>query len=333
MHDIDRTTLERPDDYDGYEMEYEGDYDEFEFEADLDAAIDEDDEFELEYEYEYEGYDDPYDELEFEYEYDDDDEFEMEYEYGGAYEYGAPGPFDEQTEMELAAELLAVQDDEEMDQFLGAIAAKLAPVALGAAKKLLPKAAKFAGSAVKSLFGRKKRRRPRPRRRPSSRPRRRSSYRPPRTRTHPMYRPRPRRPRPSSFGRSIRRYGNQFMRSNTGQALKRGLRYTGRQVLTGAGQDIGGRFFGNRGRYYGGRFGNLAADAFGLELEGLSPEDQEFEVARRFVRLAGEATREAMEAPKMLPPKTVAKQAIKKASVKHAPGLAKKTGADQEFFM
>ena len=37
--------------------------------------------------------------------------------------------------------------------------------------------------------------------------------------------------------------------------------------------------------------------AFGLELEGLSAEDQEFEVARRFVEFAGEAATNAAMSP------------------------------------
>jgi hypothetical protein len=321
MHDLDRTTLEQPGDY---EMEYEGAYDDFEFEYenDLDRVMDddEDDEYEMEFEYEYLDDDDEY-----EFEYDDMEYADMEY---GDMEYGVQGPFDEQMEMELAAELLTVQDDEDMDQFFGAIASALAPAAIGAAKKLLPKVAKGGFKIAKSLFGKKRRRRKRRSRRPRGRrrptPRRSRRRRSPRRRS-------PRRRPTYSFSRTARRYGRRFMNSNTGQALKDGLRYTGRQALSGIGKDIGGRFFGDRGERYGGKFGTLAADAFGLELEGMSPEDQEFEVARRFVRLAGDATREAMEAPKMLPPKTVAKQAIKKASVQHAPGLARKTGADKEF--
>jgi len=43
------------------------------------------------------------------------------------------------------------------------------------------------------------------------------------------------------------------------------------------------------GGMIGSELGSAAGDAFGLELEGLSPEDGEYEVARRFVRIAGEA--------------------------------------------
>lgn len=388
MHDIDRTTLEATerngydeefedgyagdydefeygDEYDAYadEMEFEADYDDMEFEADLDDAIRNgmryDDEFEygMRYDMEYgdeydayadEEYGDPYGEI-----YDDEYEFESGY---GDYEmeYSVPGPFDEQTEMELAAELLTVADDQEMEQFLGAIASALAPAAIGAARKLLPKAARAGAKLAKGLFGRKRRssRRRRPSRYRRSTPRRRStrtrtrtgirtrhrSSRPRYCRCRPRgFRPR-RRPRGIRFPKinlpsadRIRDLGRRFSDSDTGQALGRGLRYTGKQVLPALGGDIGRSIAGSRGRTYGRKFGSLASDAFGLELEGLSPEDQELEVARRFVRLAGDATREAMEAPKLLPPKTVAKQALKKAAKKHAPGLAKKMNPDEEL--
>jgi hypothetical protein len=60
---------------------------------------------------------------------------------------------------------------------------------------------------------------------------------------------------------------------------------------------------------------------FGLELEGMSSEDQEFEVARRFVRLAGDAAEVALNAPPNVPPQQVAQTAIAAAAQKHAPGL------------
>ena len=60
----------------------------------------------------------------------------------------------------------------------------------------------------------------------------------------------------------------------------------------------------------------------GLELEGLSPEDQEFEVARRVVRLAGDAAVKAAAAPPSAPAGKVVNKAIAAAAKKHAPGLA-----------
>ena len=60
----------------------------------------------------------------------------------------------------------------------------------------------------------------------------------------------------------------------------------------------------------------------GLELEGLSPEDQEFEVARRFVRFAGEASRQAAAAPPTAPADEVVQAALQRAAQRYAPGLS-----------
>ena len=59
----------------------------------------------------------------------------------------------------------------------------------------------------------------------------------------------------------------------------------------------------------------------GLELEGLSPEDQEFEVAKRVVRLAADATKKAVIAQTKMSPENAAKEAVIAAAKKHAPGL------------
>ncbi len=67
-----------------------------------------------------------------------------------------------------------------------------------------------------------------------------------------------------------------------------------------------------------------------MELEGLSPQDQEFEVARRFVRFAGSATKKAVQAPPHVPPQQAAKKAAISAARKHAPGLVK-TAAKQGY--
>jgi len=46
-----------------------------------------------------------------------------------------------------------------------------------------------------------------------------------------------------------------------------------------------------------------------LEIEGLSAEDREFEVERRFVRFASATTKNALCAPPSANPQTVAKRA------------------------
>ncbi|WP_338761511.1 hypothetical protein [Massilia sp. METH4] len=64
-----------------------------------------------------------------------------------------------------------------------------------------------------------------------------------------------------------------------------------------------------------------AAAVFGLELEGLSPEDKEFEVARRFVRLAADAARQAMSRAGGQPAGAAVQRALRQAARRNAPGL------------
>ncbi|HSW11463.1 MAG TPA: hypothetical protein VLI06_01415 [Solimonas sp.] len=59
---------------------------------------------------------------------------------------------------------------------------------------------------------------------------------------------------------------------------------------------------------------------FGIELEGLSPEDKEFEAARRFVQLSAEAARQAARTPAQLPPRAAARRAAALAARRYAPG-------------
>jgi hypothetical protein len=59
----------------------------------------------------------------------------------------------------------------------------------------------------------------------------------------------------------------------------------------------------------------------GLELEGLSAEDQEFEAARQFVRLAEEAAKQAATATQQEQPHLAARNAMIQASRRYAPGL------------
>ncbi|MGV9868704.1 hypothetical protein [Rhodococcus koreensis] len=57
------------------------------------------------------------------------------------------------------------------------------------------------------------------------------------------------------------------------------------------------------------------------ELEGLSQEDQEFEVARRYVRFAEELCRLVAAAPRDADPTQVVRTAFIRAASQHAPGL------------
>lgn len=92
-------------------------------------AYEYEEEYEQEGEYEHED--------EYEYEQEDENEFEFEEEFEGESEYEGEdreSTFHESAQMELASELLSVQSEAELDQFLG---------------KLIKKASRFAGKLVK----------------------------------------------------------------------------------------------------------------------------------------------------------------------------------------
>jgi hypothetical protein len=171
----------------------------------------------------------------------------FEYGYGTAPEsYGGStgeGPFSEAEEMELAAELLGVSNEAELDQFLGNV-----------------------------------------------------------------------------FRRAVSGLG-AVIRSPVGQVLGGTLKNIARQALPVAGAALGNLIVPGAGGLVGGKLASAAGRMFGLELEGLSPEDQEFEVARRYVRLAGEAARQAAMAPPQAPPQAVVQRAIAAAAQQYAPGL------------
>jgi hypothetical protein len=64
-----------------------------------------------------------------------------------------------------------------------------------------------------------------------------------------------------------------------------------------------------------------AGSLLGLELEGLSPQDQEFEAGRGLVRFLGGAYHHAIGAPRELRPRTVARRAMIGSARRFAPGM------------
>jgi len=178
----------------------------------------------------------PYGEMELNGEYEEGNEFEFEFE--------GQGIFSEAEEMELAAELLDIRSEAELDQFIG---------------KFLSKAARTVGRAIKSPVGRQ-------------------------------------------IGGLLKGVAKKAL-PMVGGAL-------GNLVLPGVGGAIGSQL------------ASAAGSMFGLELEGLSPEDREFEVARRLVRLGGEAVRQAAITGGSMPPQAAAQKALIAAARQHAPGLA-----------
>lgn len=132
------------------------------------------------------------------------------------------------------------------------------------------------------------------------------------------------------LGSLIRKAGQavgQLVRSPTGQALGGILKGAARQALPIVGGALGTAIAGPAGGVIGRRLAPAAGRLFGLELEGLSPEDQEFEVARRFVRFAGDAVKNAALAAPGTAPQAAVNAAVMTAARQHAPGLLRKAGA------
>ncbi len=97
-----------------------------------------------------------------------------------------------------------------------------------------------------------------------------------------------------------------------------------KKALPIAGGALGSMVAPGIGTAIGSKLASSAGSMFGLELEGLSQEDQEFEVARRVVRLAGSAAQNAAAASPSVPPVNAAKTAVIEAAKRHAPGLISK---------
>jgi hypothetical protein len=129
------------------------------------------------------------------------------------------------------------------------------------------------------------------------------------------------------------------LESVVGALVRRALRTAGRQasdqvaatmvhVLKPAAKRILPAICGHANRFAAlANVGPIGVDAaaagriFGLELEGLSPEDQEFESARAFVQFAGEAARRAgTAAARGSPPTAAARLAATEAARRYAPG-------------
>jgi uncharacterized protein (DUF697 family) len=111
------------------------------------------------------------------------------------------------------------------------------------------------------------------------------------------------------------------------KTLGKGLKSIAKKALPVAGGAIGAFFGGPAGTALGSKLGSVASNLFEIELEGLSPEDQEFEVAKRVVRFSGNAARNALKLSDKMSPQQAVTLAFKNAAKKHAPGLLQKVPA------
>lgn len=122
------------------------------------------------------------------------------------------------------------------------------------------------------------------------------------------------------FKKATRAVG-RALKSPVARQLGGVLKSVAKVALPLAGTAVGTYFGGPLGGQIGGFVGSTTGKILGLEIPGLSEEEQEFEVARRFVRLAGDAVKEAVQAPPSAAPEGVARSAVATAAQKYAPGL------------
>ena len=112
-----------------------------------------------------------------------------------------------------------------------------------------------------------------------------------------------------------------FVKSPVGQALGGALKSVAKNVLPAAGAALGSVVAPGIGTAIGGQLGSVASGLFELELEGMDREEAEFEVAKRYVRFATDATRNVALANQDVPPRALVSAAVADAARETAPGL------------
>jgi len=123
-----------------------------------------------------------------------------------------------------------------------------------------------------------------------------------------------------SLIKKVGRAVGKVVRSPVGRAIGGMLKGVAKKALPLAGGALGAWVGGPLGAQLGSSLASMAGSKLGLELEGLSPEDREFEAAKHFVRFASDAVKTALAQPASNPA-TAAKAGVAAAAQRHAPGL------------
>lgn len=114
----------------------------------------------------------------------------------------------------------------------------------------------------------------------------------------------------------------KFVKNPIGKQMGGILKGLAKKALPIAGSALGNFVVPGLGGALGGQLASQAGSMFGLELEGLSQEDQQFEVSKQFVRLAGDAVKGAVQAASNgKSPTGVVRDGLVAAAEKYAPGL------------
>ena len=130
----------------------------------------------------------------------------------------------------------------------------------------------------------------------------------------------------SFLKKAVRTVGN-IAKSPIGKAIGGVLKTVAKKALPLAGTAAGAFFGGPLGAQIGGGLASAAGKALGLELQELNQEDREFEGAKQFVKVAGEALKTAATASPSANPVAVAQNAVMSAVQQHAPGLLQQAQA------
>ena len=139
------------------------------------------------------------------------------------------------------------------------------------------------------------------------------------------------------LGKLIRKAGkglSNFAKSSVGRAIGGALKAVAKKVIPIAGGALGTFVGGPLGGMVGSKLGSMASNLFELELEGLSPEDREFEVARAYVRFANSAAQRGAAMQRQnpgAPAPAVTRQVLANAARQHAPGLLRPRNPNGTF--
>ena len=132
------------------------------------------------------------------------------------------------------------------------------------------------------------------------------------------------------IGKFFRRIGRglrKVVRNPVFRAVGGMLKGIAKKALPIVGGAVGSFVAPGVGTAIGGSLGQAASKLFEVDVEVMSDEDAQFEVARRYVRLTDAALRRAARMPGAGDPRQAARQALAAAARLHAPGLARALGA------
>ncbi|TMV00036.1 hypothetical protein [Streptomyces sp. DASNCL29] len=125
--------------------------------------------------------------------------------------------------------------------------------------------------------------------------------------------------------RTVARGVGGFLRSPVGRSLGGIVKNVAKAALPVAGGALGTFIAPGMGTALGGRLGSMASNLFEVEAESADREEYEFEVGRRFVRLAATAAGNAALDPRTAAsPQALARDAVLSAARRHAPGVARR---------